>query len=152
MCQMTPNFFRMDFADPDGDVIVADGSHLWMYLPSAQPGQAIRRPMAASGQTMDFNREFLEDPGVKYAPELIGREAVAGVDTQHIRLIPRTSSEYTSADVWLDAAEHLIRKIRIEHANGSIRTLDLSDIELDPALDATHFEFTPPSGTHVVGS
>ncbi len=151
MCQMDPSFFRMDFSDPDGDVIVADGTHLWMYLPSAQPGQAIRREMGESGQRIDFQREFLEDPGIKYAPEWVGPEQVDGKATQHVRLIPQTSSDYNSAEVWLDEVEFLIRRIRIEHTNGSVRILELTRIDLAPDLNADDFRYTPPAGTNVVG-
>ncbi|MEE8487899.1 MAG: outer membrane lipoprotein carrier protein LolA, partial [Gemmatimonadota bacterium] len=31
--------FVMDFSDPVDDLIVADGSYLWLYYPSTHPGQ-----------------------------------------------------------------------------------------------------------------
>ena len=37
----------MDFHEPEGDLIVADGSHLWLYYPSTHPGQVIRSEIEA---------------------------------------------------------------------------------------------------------
>lgn len=151
VCQLDPNFFQMRFTDPEGDRIVADGTWLWMYLPSAQPGQVIRMQMAEGSQSIDFHREFLEDPGVKYAPTLVGAETVGGVATRHLRLQPlQANTGYSLVDVWLDAAASWIRRIRIEQENGSVRTLDLDRIRLDPALSPADFAFDPPPGATVV--
>src|SRR5882672_11339944 len=37
--QKPPNLFAMRFTRPNGDRIVADGRHLWLYTPSTTPDQ-----------------------------------------------------------------------------------------------------------------
>ncbi|MCA9736047.1 MAG: outer membrane lipoprotein carrier protein LolA [Gemmatimonadota bacterium] len=150
LCQLDPNLFKMDFQDPAGDRIVADGTWLWLYFPSAQPDQVIRSRMAAQNESIDFHREFLQDPGVKYAPTLLGPETVGGASTHHLRLRPLQPSGYANVEVWLDTRQHWIRRIRIEQENGSVRTLDLADIRVDPPLRPGDFAFTPPPGATVV--
>ncbi|HEX5831373.1 MAG TPA: outer membrane lipoprotein carrier protein LolA, partial [Gemmatimonadaceae bacterium] len=39
MHRQQPNRFNVRFTDPTGDRIVADGTNLWVYLPSTNPGQ-----------------------------------------------------------------------------------------------------------------
>jgi outer membrane lipoprotein carrier protein len=150
LCQRDPNLFAMDFREPAGDRIVADGQFLWIYSPSTQPGQVIRQTMAAGTESIDFHREFLEDPGVKYAPELLGAERVGEWTTHRVRLIPTTRSAYRSAEVWLDAEESWIRRIRIEDDSGSVRWIDLVALDLDPPVDRSVFTFEPPDGVLVI--
>jgi outer membrane lipoprotein carrier protein len=150
LCQKDPNLFTMDFEDPDGDRIVADGEFLWVYSPSTQPGQVIRQTMAAGAERVDFHREFLENPGVKYAPELVGTQVVRGQSTYHVRLIPKERSAYRSAEVWLDVEDSWVRRIRIEDDSGSIRSIELTGLELNPPLDVGVFAFEPPPGVLVI--
>ena len=39
MLQLRPNRLSVKFIEPAGDRIVADGTWLWVYAPSATPGQ-----------------------------------------------------------------------------------------------------------------
>ena len=56
-----PDRFLMRFSDPAGDIVVADGSSLWLYYPSTDPGQVIRTSGGEAGR-LDLQREFLSDP------------------------------------------------------------------------------------------
>ena len=150
VCQLDPGFFRMEFSDPDGDLIVADGEYLWLYTPSSHPGQAVRTTMVAgSGPSMDFYREFLEDPATKYRMEDLGTDP-EGAPLRGVRLLPRGASPYRSAEVWLDPEEALVHRIRIEQSNGTVRTVTLSRLRVDPAQDASAYRFSPPPGVTVV--
>src|SRR5215203_6678774 len=40
--QQRPGKLAVRFSDPANDRIVADGTRLWLYLPSTTPGQVIR--------------------------------------------------------------------------------------------------------------
>src|SRR6476619_1649045 len=39
-----PNKAAIRFAKPAGDLVVADGKWLWVYLPSSAPGQVLKMP------------------------------------------------------------------------------------------------------------
>ena len=150
LCQARPDHFLMDFSDPEGDVVVADGEHLWVYFPSTDPGQVFRSDLSASDGRFDFHREFLEDPGEKYRPEYRGEEVVDGRSTHVVSLTPLEPSPYVRAQVWIDAESALIRKVEIHEDNESVRTVVLRDLEIEPQISASLFEFEPPSGVQVI--
>lgn len=148
LCQQRPNLFVMDFSDPEGDRVVADGEWVWTYFPSTDPRQVVRFPLAEQGR-MDFFQEFVSDPGVRYAPTLVGEEMVGGRSTWRIALEPRDRSYFEGATVWIDRETSLMRKVEILQENGSVRVVELGDLELDPAIPPGRFTFTPPEGTQV---
>lgn len=148
LCQQRPNLFEMDFSDPEGDRVVADGEWVWTYFPSTDPRQVVRFPLAEQGR-MDFFQEFVSEPGVRYAPTLVGQETVGGRSTWRISLEPRDRSYFEGATVWIDRETTLMRKVEILQENGSVRVVELGDLELDPAIPPGRFSFTPPEGTQV---
>ena len=149
LCQMSPNFFRMDFADPEGDMVVADGEFLWLYYPSTQPGQVVQTDLSTRG-AIDFHAEFLSEPTTRYDVHSEGRETVQGRATERIRLEPRETVSYRGARVWIDVENALVRRVEIEQEGGSVRWLELSALEIDPGLEASDFRFDVPEGIHVV--
>jgi outer membrane lipoprotein carrier protein len=150
LCQRRPDRFEMRFSDPEGDRVVADGRHLWAYFPSSDPGQAYRTDPAAAGGRFDLHREFLSDPGTRYAPVLQGEETVGGARTFVLALTPRGDSPFLRARIWVDAAQALIRKIEITETEGFVRTVEMSGIRLNPSLPDSRFHFEPPAGVRVV--
>jgi len=158
LCEARPNLFSMRFEQPAGDLIVVDGEHVWMYTPSDDPDQAIQLPLSASsdGRAIDFRREFLEKPGDRYDVALVGTlpagEAPAPEDepTHLLSLVPRRAAEYEEARVWIGSQSHLIRRVEIHEENGSVRTIAISDIDLDAEPPSDTFSFTPPPGTRVI--
>lgn len=150
LCQKDPDLFIMRFTNPAGDLVVADGSHLWMYFPSMDRNQVVRSRLEASQGRFDFHREFLANPGQKYTPTHEGRETLQGRDTHVLHLVPRTQSAYRSARVWIDSESWLIRRVRIEEENGSIRQVDLANMEMNPAISRDLFHFAPPAGAQVI--
>ncbi len=101
---------------------------------------------------VDFNREFLENPGEKYELKYLGDEAVRRTATDVISARPQDPSVagFQEATIWLDSERSLILKARITMENGSVRTVTLSNIQLDPPPDPDRFRFTPPAGAQVI--
>ncbi|MBT8335235.1 MAG: outer membrane lipoprotein carrier protein LolA [Gemmatimonadetes bacterium] len=150
LCQRRPNLFRMDFSDPEGDQVVADGDHFWVYYRSLNPDQVIRIPVDPSRGGLDFFREFLDDPTSKYDIRSEEIEQIAGVTTMRLALDPLSPRGLESARVWVDPSARLIRKLEIVDENGLVRTLHLANFAFDPELVAGHFEFDLPEGVDVV--
>lgn len=150
LCQERPNLFAMRFRDPQGDLLIADGSWFWVYYPSSDPRQVLQFEMESRPGGVDFHREFLESPGEKYELHYLGEETVAGRSTEMISLVPKTPAGFEAARIWLDPDRSLIVKARVEMENGSVRTVTLSDIVLDPPADPARFQFTPPEGAQVI--
>ncbi len=151
MCQQQPDRFSMRFTDPEGDLVVADGEWLWVYFPSSDAGQVIRSPMTADRQGgFDFHREFLSDPGTRYAPVYLRGEELDGAATHVIRLVPRQPTAYREARVWIDEGTWFIRRTEIEEENGNLREVQLTGFEPNPRLGSEAFRFTPPRGVQVI--
>jgi len=150
LCQESPNLFAMRFTDPEGDVLVADGEFFWVYYPSSDPRQVLQFDMETQPGGVDFHREFLEAPGEKYEMEYLGEEPVSGQPTHQISLVPLDPSGFHQARIWLDSQRSLILQARIEMENGSVRTVTLSDIQLNLSPDPDRFRFSPPSGAQVI--
>ena len=128
--------FKMDFADPAGDIIVADGSSLWLYYPSTHPGQVIR-------STIDANTT-----GAGMV-DLQGLEEVDGHSTWLVTLTPRTESPYRMVRVWVDAENLLVRRFEITEENETLRTVVLRNLQPNADIPDSTFSFTPPAGTDV---
>jgi len=150
ICQAQPDRFAMRFDDPDGDAVVMDGTHVWVYYKSQDPLTVLRFPVADAPGGFDLYREFLEAPAEKYRMTYAGPEHINGHDTHRILLVPIKSTSYTGAEVWIDQDDHLLRRVKIEEENESVRTVDLSDIALGAKVPDGWFTFTPPPGAHVI--
>lgn len=150
LCQLRADNFEMRFTDPPGDRIVADGNDLWVYFPSTDEGQVFRSPLAGSEGRFDLHREFLSDPGERYLATLEGRDRIDGRDVYLLSLRPRVRSPYLQARIWIGVEDALIRRIEILEESESIRTLELTNIRLDPVIAADRFRFDPPPGVQVI--
>jgi outer membrane lipoprotein-sorting protein len=150
LCQERPNLFAMRFSDPEGDLLVADGSWFWVYYPSSDPRQVLQFELQSRPGGLDFHQEFLESPGEKYEMKYLGEESVAGLSTHVISLVPVAPAGFEAARIWLDPNRSLIVRARVEMENGSVRTVTLSDIVLNPPQDPARFRFTPPDGAQVI--
>lgn len=150
LCQERPGRFAMRFTEPAGDAVVLDGTWVWIYYPSMDPKQVLRFPVAASPGGFDLFKEFLEDFASKYEVEAEGSEAVAGQSTVRVRLRPRRAASYRAAVVWIQP-DGVLRQVRVEEENGSVRTVTLTRVQMGAAPPAGWFVFTPPPGAQVVG-
>lgn len=149
LCQRRPDLFSMRFHDPSGDLVVVDGEHAWVYTPSRDPEQVLRAPMTAVGERLDFHGQFLESPRRKYDAVALGADTVAGVPAHRILLRPREPARFREAVVWI-GEDHFLRQVEIREENGSVRTVTLTDFEVDLPVPEGTFSFTPPPGTRVV--
>lgn len=150
LCQAQPDRFAMRFDDPSGDAVVMDGTYVWVYYKSQDPLTVLRFPVARAPGGFDLHREFLERPAEKYTMTYVGTEEVEGHPAHHIMLVPRKSTSYVAAEVWIDRDDHLLRKVKVEEENESIRTLLLSDVTLDADVPDAWFTFTPPPGAQII--
>jgi outer membrane lipoprotein carrier protein len=146
--QRQPDRFLMRFSDPAGDVIVSDGEYFWLYYPSADARQVIRSRRGAGG--LDLRSQFVGDPVRRFKATSHGTEVVRGRSTHVITLDPREPVGYRRLKVWIDAADHLVRRFELTEENGNVRQFDLTDLRVNPSLPDDLFRFEPPEGAVVV--
>ena len=144
--------FKMDFTDPEGDVIVSDGVTLWLYYPSTHPGQVIRSTIDANATgagMVDLQGRIFEEAAEAYDAMLEGRRDVEGHETWLVTLTPRAESPYRKVRVWIDTGTLLVRRFEITEENETLRTVVLRDLQPDAPIEDAVFRFTPPAGTDV---
>jgi len=150
MCSRQPNKFSMRFTQPAGDVVVADGSFLWVFQPSADAKQVLKVPLASGPRGIDFYAEFLDSPRTKYRAVHKGRETLDGRAVDHLELTPVQAAPYRTAELWVDAQASHLRKVVIREENGTVRTVTLGAVQVNPSLAADAFTFAPPAGAQVI--
>lgn len=150
LCQADPNLFAMRFSDPAGDLIVVDGDFAWIYFPSNDARTVLKTSAERAAGGRDFHREFLVDPEEKYVVTYEDTEVVDGHATHRLRMVPRRPMSYRHATIWVDDGQPVLRRLRFEEENGSVRTITLENLVFgaDPASD--WFSFTPPEGALVM--
>lgn len=150
MLQRPPARFAFRFTDPAGDMVVADGTALWIYLPSAAKGQVIKLPREVGG-AFDVVARLLANPGdknqVRVAPEA---EMVGGESVTVYALTPRAGgAPFEQAKVWV-GADAIVRQIEIQEPGGLRRRVRFTNMRLGARLPANAFVFEVPAGVRIV--
>ncbi|MFL5631521.1 MAG: LolA family protein [Gemmatimonadaceae bacterium] len=145
-----PNLLSINF--DSGDRVAADGSTLWVYLPSSAPGQVVRMPYTGNNaSTIDPAAQFLNSPRARFTVSSAGRATVGGRATHVVTLVPkRANPGFTSAKVWIDDNDSSIRQFDVESANGLKRHVVVTKFTANPSLDRSTFRFSAPKGVKVV--
>lgn len=153
--QRKPDRLAITFTDPAGDRIVADGSHVWVFLPSATPGQVIRMSNAQAGAAnTDLIGQFLDDPKAKYDITDGGVDEVDGRKARALILVAKAGQPspppVLRAKVWVDDRDALIRQFESTDASGVSRRVRLTSLSVNARVDEAAFTFRVPAGTRVV--
>jgi outer membrane lipoprotein carrier protein len=151
--QQRPNRLAIRFTEPAGDRIIADGSSVWIYLPSSSPGQVIKRSVKDGGAVpLDITGEFLTDPRSRYDVSDAGTSTVAGHAAHAVTLVPKAGTQqlFERATIWVDDDDSLIRQFEVHETTGVTRRVRITSLEPNVAVDRAAFSFTPPPGTRVV--
>jgi outer membrane lipoprotein carrier protein len=142
----------VNFTDPKNDRVVSDGSVLWAYMPSTNPGQVIKMPLGTSGAIggVDLVSQLLTDPASKYTSTAAGSATVSGRATHAIALVPKKPMQFSAATVWIDDVDATLRQFEATDANGLVQRVRFVTVRKNVAAPKDAFTFTPPAGVHVV--
>jgi outer membrane lipoprotein carrier protein len=140
-----PRLFRWQVAGPYKQLIVADGSKVWVYEPDLQQvtvrdqgAQEAHSPLTVLTDLSQLDNEFdATDAGTRDGLEWL-RLASRGKDPQF---------EY--AEIGFDAAGP--RRMVFKDTVGNRTEIAFSGWQRNPVLPAGTFTFVPPKGTDVVG-
>lgn len=150
--QQRPNRFAMRWTRPRGDLLVADGQYLWVYLPSSTPNQVVRSRLSGrAGESADIVAEFLDRPRERFGVSYVRADHAGGRDADVIALAPRDrNASYTRVLLWVDRQDGLVRRLEITEASGALRRISFDRIRTNLAIPASAFAFTPPAGVRLV--
>jgi len=155
MLRKDPNLLSVNFTDPRGDRVVADGKWLWVYLPSSAPNQVIKVPATSNNSLamIDPGGLFLSSPSLRYAVTSSGTGTVDGRKMNVVSLVPKKANgAFTRAKVWVDAADNSVRQFEVTDLNGLTRLVTITKIEPNVSIESSEFRFTPPKNARILDS
>ena len=155
MLRKNPNLLSVNFRDPKGDRVVADGKWLWVYLPSSAPNQVIRVPANATNSLamIDPGGLFLSSPSSRYEVTSSGNATIDGRKTNVVSLVPKKANgAFSRAKVWVDASDNSVRQFEITDLNGLTRLVTINKIQPNATIQASEFKFTPPKNARILNS
>jgi len=134
--------------ETDQQTFVTDGSTTWIYSPG-QKQVIINR---ASDDGSDLTPQtFFTDYAARYTIDTSRDTTAAGTSFTILDLKPSVpDASFEDVTLWINPASRIIERLRVRDANGSVITIRLQDISINPGLSDTTFRFDPPEDVEVV--
>lgn len=149
--QRGPGVFAIAFSRPAGDRIVSDGRTLWVFVPSATPGQVLKLQVGATAPGgVDLVGQFFTSPSKRFTVSDGGAAVVGGTALRKLVLVPRSDMGFARAALWVTPASGELKQLEVTEASGVVRTLNFTSITRGVPLPANAFTFTVPKGVTVV--
>lgn len=140
-----PNRFRWDYREPNEQLIVADGSRIWLYDKDLEQ-VTVRRvdeSLSATPAMLLSGEGTLSD---NFKATQTQQEGAV----QWVRLEPvRNDTDFKF--VRLGFAGDALKFMQLADKLGQTTTLQFSKFERNPPLDPSQFVFTVPPGADVIG-
>lgn len=143
-----PGRYRIEYTYPRGDVVVDDGTWVWIYVPSSQPDQVIRQPADGSGGANPLT--YLRDLRSMYDVALAGGEVISGEASDGLTMVPRVANApFTHVDVWVGRQTGLLRRVRTVTPDGIEKSYTFTSLDPGAGIPDSRFRFSPPAGVEV---
>lgn len=141
-----PRLFRWEYENPYPQLIIADGTRVWVYDPDLE--QVTVRPQGEEEQNNPL--AALIDPA------MLDRDFVIGEGGSHdglewLEVAPRHATDAGFQSAQLGFADGALVKMDVLDALGQRTTLEFSNWRKNPSFAPGTFQFTPPAGVDVVG-
>jgi len=130
----------------DEHTIVSDGESIWSYTPFTK--QVIINKIDKSGGTI-LPGDFLSDYPKDYKAKLLDENKFEG--EYLLELKPKDNGSFVTAiRIWVDGEDYLIRSIEYIDINQNVTLWEITEINLNPNFDKSHFKFDSPSDSETV--
>jgi len=143
-----PRLFRWEYQRPHEQLIIADGSKVWMYEPDLQ--QATVRAQGTEEQSSPLTA--LINPALLEQQYDLSEEAAPRDGLQWLSLTPKRDTEASFQYAALGFAAKGLARMEITDAVGQRTVITFTGWKRNPSLAAGTFRFTPPAGTDVIGN
>lgn len=144
MALSRPSKFRWEIKDPNPQMLIADGSYLWVYdIDLSQ----------ATHQKLDKNK--LNSPASLLSgsvTDLKSRFSVKQLTsdpTPSFRLVPKTPGDLFQ---WIELSfnDKKLVQMRMSDNLGSLSVFQFNDVKINPSLSSSLFQFKAPKGVDVI--
>ena len=146
-----PNMIRMEYIEPSevaGQVMVSNGTYIWMYDPSENLVKTANIPESAQ-TNRSRDALFLKDLIDTCTIVSNGTGNVAGRQCNRITATPDDAFMPMSVDVWLDRWNWMPLKIETYQDGELLMSMEYQDIEFNVDIPNSTFEFEIPEGATV---
>lgn len=140
-----PNRFRWDYSAPHEQLIVADGTRIWLWDPDLEQ-VTVRRLDASLSATPAM---LLSGDG-RFADNFTVTESSRDANAQWVMMEPKRG-DTDFKWVRLGFAGDTLKFMQLADKLGQITTLEFSKVERNVQLDSSRFTFTVPAGADVIG-
>ena len=141
-----PRLFRWEYTKPYPQLIVADGSKVWIHDPDLQ--QVTVREQGAEEQNTPLSA--LIDPG-KLDQQFNVKEAGTADGLQWLALTPKNGGEASFESARLGFGKEGLARMEVKDAVGQRTTLSFSGWKRNPAFASGTFKYAPGKGVDVIG-
>ena len=141
-----PRLFRWEYTKPYPQLIVADGSKVWIHDPDLQ--QVTVREQGAEEQNTPLSA--LIDPG-KLDQQFNVKEAGTADGLQWLALTPKNGGEASFESARLGFGKQGLVRMEVKDAVGQRTTLSFSGWKRNPAFASGTFKYAPGKGVDVIG-
>jgi outer membrane lipoprotein carrier protein len=144
-----PGRMRWEFQTPEKQMIVADGTTLWLYQPDHH--QVLKTPFRAAFQSAT-PVSFLFGVGElskDFNPSLLKSERKGVV---RLKLVPKQDSEIGTLVLDVDSTTYDIVAAEVTDPLGNVTRLAFSNMKRGVGLADSQFAFAAPPGTDVIES
>ncbi len=140
-----PNRFRWDYRSPHEQLIVADGSRIWLY--DADLEQVTVRKLDTS---LSATPAMLLSGEGKLADNFTVTESSRDANAQWVMMEPKRG-DTDFKWVRLGFSGDALKFMQLADKLGQITTLEFNNVQRNIRIDASRFEFKPPAGADVIG-
>lgn len=138
----SPSLFRWEYQEPVEQLIVADGSKVWVYDEDLEQVTVKTQDNELNPIYVLINEKLSQE---HYDMTYVKSEGAL----DWVRLQPKTKSEEVKY-VWLGVEESNIKQIRVFNHFDQTMVFEFTDIKKNPELSPDLFLFTPPEGVDVI--
>ena len=140
-----PDRFRWDYREPNQQVIVADGTRIWLYDSDLEQ-VTVRKLDATLSATPAM---LLSGQGNLQDNFTVAQTSQEGA-IQWVRMEPkRDDTDFKWVRLGFDATT--LKFMQLADKLGQTTTLEFSQLQRNPAIDSSRFTFTVPAGADVIG-
>lgn len=141
-----PRLFRWQYEEPYPQLIIADGTRVWVYDPDLE--QVTVRPQGEEEENNPL--AALVDPSMLERDFLVAEAGEQG-GLQWLEVAPREQNDASFQNARLGFDANGLSKMEVLDALGQRTTIEFSSWRRNPQFEAGTFEFDPPAGVDVVG-
>ena len=140
-----PGKFRWDYSKPYEQVIVGDGSKLWLYDTDLE--QVTVKPL---GEVIAGTPAALLAGDNAIEKYFVLKDAGEGGGLEWLEATPK-NKDTTFERIRMGFKGDALVQMELFDFFGQRTTLKLSKLERNPSIPASRFKFTPPKGADVIG-